>query len=372
MREQGSFPLRERFLLGCYILWLASVLVPRDRSRRLVKPCTILGHVLALKKISVLQGTAFFWDTAVVRQILEALKLRYINLHGTEALQPKRKEPISRAMVIKMLQVRSGVRVKDFRLDEHIVGGSGGGGGGGTGWHSWLGANARAAIGLLSASGVRLAEIALPANEPFSNIHQSRAFLFFVFGSVIVRCPTRTQLLAVKTGDQVGFIHGSAKNDFFAKHFGPHPTYINLNVDDPEDPGMTVIHLELTCPVLPSERRSTPLFTMNAAKKPMSQSFLRQLFKALLQIFLQSEECALYLWHSSRIGLACALRAAGASDAVIMAICRWRSPASLRGYARLNREHHGRIIQSSQEQVLTSVQGLNLPPAPGFLPCSSV
>ena len=60
--------------------------------------------------------------------------------------------------------------------------------------------------------------------------------------------------------------------------------------DDPEDPGMTVIHLELTCPVLPSERRSTPLFTMNAAKKPMSQSFLRQLFKALLQTFLQSEE----------------------------------------------------------------------------------
>ena len=119
-------------------------------------------------------------------------------------------------------------------------------------------------------------------------------------------------------------MHGSAKNDFFAEHFGPHPTYINLNPEDPEDPGMTLVHLELTCPVPAEERRSTSLFTMGPNKAPMTQAFLHNVFKALLQTFLTEADRTLYTWHSFRIGLACALRAAGASDVVIMAICSWR------------------------------------------------
>eukprot|EP00965_Chrysotila_dentata_P018981 632857-Pleurochrysis_carterae.AAC.1 len=42
-----------------------------------------------------------------------------------------------------------------------------------------------------------------------------------------------------------------------------------------------------------------------------------------------------FSWHSLRIGLARALRAAGCPDENIQLICRWASPQSLRVYARL-------------------------------------
>eukprot|EP00965_Chrysotila_dentata_P075844 2505766-Pleurochrysis_carterae.AAC.1 len=40
-------------------------------------------------------------------------------------------------------------------------------------------------------------------------------------------------------------------------------------------------------------------------------------------------------WHSLRIGLACALRAAGCPDQIVKLICRWASTQSLAVYARL-------------------------------------
>ena len=56
----------------------------------------------------------------------------------------------------------------------------------------------------------------------------------------------------------------------------------------------------------------------------------------LLLSFLPPAQAALYTWHSGRIYLACALKAAGASAGQIQALCRWVSEQSLHIYARMS------------------------------------
>ena len=47
-----------------------------------------------------------------------------------------------------------------------------------------------------------------------------------------------------------------------------------------------------------------------------------------------------YSWHSIRIGLACALHAAGCPDPVIQLVCRWANPASLKVYRQVGIERN--------------------------------
>ena len=111
---------------------------------------------------------------------------------------------------------------------------------------------------------------------------------------------------------------------------------------------------------------------MTPSFEPMRQSFLRKALRALLLWFLSPEQADWYSWHSFRVGLACALLAAGAPDSIILASCRWRSTASLRIYARLNREVYGQWLDNADGQSLSSVQGANLPQLPGSLPVANI
>ena len=50
------------------------------------------------------------------------------------------------------------------------------------------------------------------------------------------------------------------------------------------------------------------------------------------------KDAVLFTWHSFRSGVACALRAAGAPDGVLLALLRWRSKSSIPAYGRLSFE----------------------------------
>ena len=87
----------------------------------------------------------------------------------------------------------------------------------------------------------------------------------------------------------------------------------------------------------------------------MRHHHLEVVLLALLLSFMSAEAARKYSWHSFRIGLACALLAAGASDAVIMALCRWRSVSALRICARLNSEDYARFIDDAAALDLSSI-----------------
>jgi len=65
------------------------------------------------------------------------------------------------------------------------------------------------------------------------------------------------------------------------------------------------------------------------------------------------------------VGLACALLAAGAPEATILALCRWRSPSSLRVYARIFFEDYTSWLRRAEAEDVRAIQGPNLPPLPG-------
>jgi len=74
----------------------------------------------------------------------------------------------------------------------------------------------------------------------------------------------------------------------------------------------------------------------------------------------------LYSWHSFRIGLACSLRAAGAPDWVILALCRWRSSNSIPVYARINYAASAQWIDDAGRQQVGAIQVPNLPGLSGI------
>jgi len=65
------------------------------------------------------------------------------------------------------------------------------------------------------------------------------------------------------------------------------------------------------------------------------------------------------------VGLACALLAAEAPEATILALCRWWSPSSLRVYARISFEDYTSWLRRAEAEDVRAIQGPSLPPLPG-------
>ena len=70
---------------------------------------------------------------------------------------------------------------------------------------------------------------------------------------------------------------------------------------------------------------------------------------------------ACHSWHSMRIGLATALKAAGTDDAVIQMICRWMNPESLRIYARHGSSLHIDLVNKAEKAVVDAIQSASVP-----------
>ena len=75
-----------------------------------------------------------------------------------------------------------------------------------------------------------------------------------------------------------------------------------------------------------------------------------------------------YSWYSFRIALVCSMLAAGAAESVILALCRWRSPASLRIYARMASADSAAWLDAAASQRLGSIQAATVPGAAAGVP----
>jgi hypothetical protein len=190
----------------------------------------------------------------------------------------------------------------------------------------------------------------------------SRASLFWIIQGCIVRCPTEAQLAGLEKGDKAGLLVGPCKNDPWGEFFAPHPLYFGFDPADPDSTALRLRTLVLACPVEPGQMKDTPLFSSSPSFEPMRHHDLNDSLKALLRNAFGLVLAGNYSWHSFRIGLACALLAAGAPESTILALCRWRSPASLRVYARLSFDDYASWLEAAEAQHVQAIQGPNLPP----------
>jgi hypothetical protein len=84
---------------------------------------------------------------------------------------------------------------------------------------------------------------------------------------------------------------------------------------------------------------------------------LRKLLAALYSPVMASA----FTWHSIRIGLACALHAAGCPDPVIQLLCRWASESSLRVYRQTGIEKSVFWTDKAQHTHFEAARVNNIP-----------
>ena len=169
----------------------------------------------------------------------------------------------------------------------------------------------------------------------------SRASLFWVIRGVVVSCPTPAQLRGLREGDMAGIVVAPCKNDPRGLVIMPHPLFFHFAPGDLDNTAAALRDMLLACPAPGELMRTTPLFSNGpvadgGAQRPTRHGRMEKGFLGLLLTFMAFDVARRSSWNSLRTGLACALRAAGASDAVILALVRWKSTASLRIYARLS------------------------------------
>lgn len=119
---------------------------------------------------------------------------------------------------------------------------------------------------------------------------------------------------------------------------------------NPESPGMLLLRLE-EC-VLPMDRRATPLFADELGTPFVGADMDRALRDALLRY--NPTVAATRSWHSYQIRLASKLRAASSpsgtplyGDAVIQALLRWKTAASIQTYARYDSATYSQILSTT-------------------------
>ena len=151
----------------------------------------------------------------------------------------------------------------------------------------------------------------------------------------------------------------TSKSDQFGEEHCPFPSilpYDGLGTDAAA--GIRDIELEQPC--APDARRTTPLFCDDAGT-PYSYAMLHNDLRALLTALYGKKYASAFSWHSIRIGLACALCAADAPDAVIQLICRWASPDSLKVYRQMGIEKNIFWVSKAHSVTFDATRVNNIP-----------
>jgi hypothetical protein len=155
---------------------------------------------------------------------------------------------------------------------------------------------------------------------------------------------------------------GKSKSDPLGKHWAPFPVYLPVIFNAPVNAAKQLYQYYADFPVGAEERKSTPLFTDENGVR-LTTSFLaaalKSIFKALPPAMGLSPTT--HSWHSFRIHLACALKAAGADNDRIKSMVRWVSDDSLNIYARDNRDVYGEWLRKASVSDVRSVTVASLP-----------
>ena len=333
---------RESLLLAGFMIHCASI-IPSYGGKGHCKPQTAWDAVLAVKRIHKRLG-APIGVLPLVRSIFQGVVKKYVQLHGADALMPKRKEPLSDSIIASMLALPAGIKLGKQTLD----------------WTSPFFIVFKAVLCTGFSSGMRKAEMAYAANENFDASRMSRASLSWIIKGKKVASPSMAQLLALNVGDYVGIKPGRAKNDPWALHFGWKPMWMPY-ADTATNAAKAIAAMLIAVPVPNHMAASVPLFSLNTEGAPIRHSTADSMLQYLLKAAMPDEDTTKWSMHSLRIGAACALMVAGASTDEIMALCRWRSPGSVLIYARLGPEVYGNWVLKAQAAKVDATTARNMP-----------
>ena len=325
-------------LLATFLLYIYPKMKGR-KGRQWAKPRSAFAYVLAI--IRIFRGWKLLLPPAkVVKGELHGLLRAFVNVYGVAALMPSRREPMKYAMVRDIQNVTT-ARLGGINYDAA----------------SPLGVATRGILAVGWRTGHRLAEfVAHPSGE---TMHITRGNVSYIIGGVTVHDPTVTQLKNLQPGDVILVHPPRSKTDQFGEIHCPFPSSLPFSYDK-GSAGYIIQQIELTRPCTGTARDLTPLFA-DANGAPFTHAVLDQILHRLLISLYGEKVASCYSWHSLRIGLATALKAANVPDDVIQMICRWANPESLRAYARHGQSLHIDSVDRAERAIIDAIQSASVP-----------
>ena len=333
-------------ILVAFILFRYSRIKPRSKANIAGKPSTAIQAFHALSRIHARHGI-ILPPFKTLKHHMKGLFQLHADEFGYSSLLPQRKEPIDASLLIKLL---STTELKGKAID----------------WsNDALYISLAAVFCVASEAGMRKAEVAAANTAEFATGPSERRFrrcdLTWRIGDVYFADPSPEQFKSMVPGvDGCALRVGPSKADPFGLVFGPHPIHFTLGPNE-SNACARLRHLELMFPLHGSARMRHALFFSDHLLTPLLQSTIDSNLGLLLRVHLPEAAAAARSFHSFRIGLACCLRAAGCSDAIIQALVRWRSPESLQIYARLNPSVRADFITAATRESASSISTANLP-----------
>lgn len=332
---------RETVLLSYYLIWLTTMIKPRDKSRPAPLPQSCYNLVLAVRRAHAIRSFPMV-PTRQIGLTLRALTSRYARVHGPESLLPNRKEPFEPRRIAEFRRLPRGTRLGSRVLD----------------WNTPFFTMIYALFTVAGSTGFRKAEVCVPSGDAFTNMHLSRNHLWWRIRGLDTQFPSVAQLRSLQQGDFALIRPPPSKTDPFGTTFGNQFIYlpfVPLSVD-PVNAAAALRDMELVFQIPHNLRRTVPLFVSDPASfLPLTHSMVDTVLQHFFHLVLPTGCASRYSFHSFRIGLACAMLAAGESSEVIQAHCRWRTDQSIRIYARPNADQFARRISMACTQRASSV-----------------
>lgn len=343
--DQDAFALYQAFVSGA-LPWIYERMPSAKGRSDPPKPTSALAVLTGVRRVHLKRfNLPHFVPLTTAVQACDGLIRKYMEEHGPEALQPQRKEPLTKQMILKL-------------LGDHLKGAFVGTRGdhakmrvdwGVTPWAGW-----RALVATMAQTGFRKADVSLESKVKFGLQHLTAASLVWCIGGVLYKSPSREQLRSLKEGDYALLRPPPSKADQFGLHWGACTIYLRFHPTELINAARELAAYEILRNLPAKLRRTAPLF-VNFGNGPWRHHQLDALFKDVLATFVPEDEIKRYSMHSFRIYLACALRAAGASNGVIQAILRWRSDDALKIYARMNDAHYADWLSKAALADVSSV-----------------
>ena len=334
---------RESMLLTGFLLYCKRIIPPRSANSKESKPQSAMNMVHSVVRTHKRLGIEMS-PGPLVSRTLTAICKEYVAEHGPESLVPARKEPLGAQHVRAILLLPNGTPCGRTRIN----------------WEKPFFLAIRAMLATMLAAGFRKAEASLPDKEQLDGRRLRRSSVSWRIRGIDTADPTEEQLLSMAVGDYCILSPPLAKNDGLGLHFSWRPIYLPFNCDD-VNAARALRDLWYAVPIEPHLRSSTLLFCISTSGTPMRHAVADKTLRLLLLAAFPGSAANRWSWHSLRIGCACALLAAGASMALIQAICRWRSISSIEVYARLGAADYGTWVLRIQSQRVDATTARNLP-----------
>lgn len=354
---------RELLFYALVIIGLAMAIKPGKHSAAkgmtTGKPSTALNYIYAFKRVMADCGRWVPDTMAGVLKALKGLNKRIRATFGQDALIPRRTQPFSLIML----------RLMADALRKGLI----------TGWGTALHMAMLTMMCFALSTGTRcdeMAQVVVAQGEAINSDYLRRAnFVPYKNGKPLV--PDEAAWASLSNGDMIRGHSAPSKCDRDNVSFGAVAQWFRFDDSNPLNFAAAYTNWEINFPCPVDKRDEWPAFSNLGNNVPFTTSLARKMLEKLMLATIGPEEAALRSFHAFRVTIACALMARpeyktnpAAQEALIQLMVRWKTPESVRVYARMlptdYADHVDSITTTDGHPLRGMAESVTIDPATGY------